>query len=180
MVRAYGDPVVQSVEVLLDADLEAAVRDEWEALVDAGLVRQLRRGGEPAVPHITVGVATSIPAEVEDALQAIDHGVGMELRLGGLLLLGGHSSVLVRAVVPTRRLLELQATVAATLHGCPGLPDTMAPGRWTPHVTLARRLSPPDLGTAVELLGGTTSHEGSVAGMRRWDGDARRAWALDG
>jgi len=172
--------VVQSVEVLLDAHLEALVRREWEALVDAGVSRELRRGGDPAVPHITVGVAASIDAEVEAALREMDHRVGLELRLGGLLLLGGRSSVLVRVVVPSVPLLDFQTTVWNVLRGCPGLPDTMAPGRWTPHVTLARRVGSSDLQKAVDLLGGRTSAEGSVAGMRRWDGDARRAWALDG
>ena len=172
--------MVQSVELLLDARLESTVRHEWEALVEAGVTRRLRRGGEPAVPHITVGVAASIPAQVEDALQAIDHGVGLELRLGGLLLLGGRSSVLVRLVVPGAQLLDLQATVWTSLQQCPGVPDTMAPGRWTPHVTLARRVGSSDLATAVDVLGARTSAEGSVAGMRRWDGDARRAWALGG
>lgn len=172
--------MVQSVEVLLDAHLEALVRREWEALVDAGVSRELRRGGDPAVPHITVGVAASIDAEVEAALREMDHRVGLELRLGGLLLLGGRSSVLVRVVVPSVPLLDLQATVWNALQGCPGMPDTMAPGRWTPHVTLARRVGSSDLQKAVDLLGGRTSAEGSVAGMRRWDGDARRAWALDG
>jgi hypothetical protein len=172
--------VVQSVELLLDARLEAVVRDEWRDLVEAGVTRQLRRGGEPAVPHLTVGVAASIPPHIEDALRVIDHGVGVELRLGGLLLLGGRSSVLVRLVVPSSPLLDLQATVWSTIQNCPDVPDTMAPGRWTPHVTLARRVGPSDLATAVDVLGHRTSAEGSVAGMRRWDGDARRAWALDG
>ena len=172
--------MVQSVELLLDARLEAVVRDEWEGLVEAGVTRQLRRGGQAAVPHITVGVAASIPPHIEDALRVIDHGVGLELRLGGLLLLGGRSSVLVRLVVPSSPLLDLQATVWSTIQNCPDVPDTMAPGRWTPHVTLARRVGPSDLATAVDVLGHRTSAEGSVAGMRRWDGDARRAWALDG
>jgi hypothetical protein len=172
--------MVQSVELLLDAHLEAMVRREQQALVDAGVARQLRRGGDPAVPHLTVGVAASIPPDIEDALRAIDHGVGLELRLGGLLLLGGRSTVLVRVVVPSLRLLEVQATVWETLRGCPGMPDNLAPGAWTPHVTLVRRVRSSDLSTAVDLLGGRTSAGGSVAGMRRWDGDARRAWALDG
>ena len=172
--------MVQSVELLLDARLEAMVRHEWEALVEAGVTRRLRRGGAPAVPHITVGVAASIPAKVEDALRAIDHGFGLDLRLGGLLLLGGRSSVLVRLVVPSAALLDLQATVSEALRKCPGVPDTMAPGRWTPHVTLARRIGSSDLATAVDVLGGRTSADGFVAGMRRWDGDARRAWALNG
>ena len=171
--------MVQSVELLLDAHLDAMVRREQQALVDAGVARKLRRGGDPAVPHLTVGVAASIPSDIEEALRAIDHGVGLGLRLGGLLLLGGRSTVLVRLVVPSVPLLELQATVWETLRGCP-MPDNLAPGTWTPHVTLVRRVSPPDLSIAVDVLGGRTGAEGSVAGMRRWDGDARRAWALDG
>lgn len=172
--------MVQSVELLLDTRLEATVQREWDSLVDARVIRRLRRGGRPAVPHITVGVAASIDAEVEDALQAIDHAIGLELRLGGLLLLGGRSSVLVRLVVPSVSLLELQATVWNALRDCPGVPDTMTPGRWTPHVTLARRVGPSDLATAVDLLGSGSGPVGTVAGMRRWDGDARRAWALSG
>lgn len=172
--------MVQSVELLLDARLETAVRDEWEALVEAGVTRELRRGGEPAIPHVTIGVAASIPPDVEDALHAIDHGVGLELRLGGLLLLGGHSSVLVRLVVPSSPLLDLQATVWSTLRDCPDVPDTMTPGRWTPHVTIARRVGSSELATTVGVLGHRTRAEGTVAGMRRWDGDARRAWALGG
>jgi hypothetical protein len=168
------------VELLLDARLDATVRREQEALVDAGVARQLRRGGDPAVPHLTVSVAASIPPDIEEALRAIDHGVGLQLRLGGLMLLGGRSTVLVRAVVPSVPLLELQAMVWETLRGCPGMPANLAPGAWTPHVTLVRRVGPSDLPTAVDALGGRTSAEGSVAGMRRWDGDARRAWALDG
>lgn len=171
--------MVQSVELLLDVNLEATVRHEWEALVDAGVSRSLRRGGEPAVPHITVGVAASVPAHVEHALREIDHGVGLELRLGGLMLLGGRSSVLVRLVVPSVPLLDLQATVWTALQGCPGMPDTMTPGRWTPHVTLARRVGSADLSAAVDLLGGRTGAEGSVARMRRWDGEERRSWVLD-
>jgi 2'-5' RNA ligase len=168
------------VELLLDTHLDAMVRREQEALVEAGVARQLRRGGEPAVPHVTVGVASSIPADVETALRTIDHGVGLELRLGGLLLLGGRSTVLVRLVVPSVPLLELQARVWAALRGCPGMPENLEPGRWTPHVTLVRRVTPSDLSAAVDVLGGQTNAEGSVAGMRRWDGDARRAWALNG
>ena len=170
--------MVQSVELLLDPTLEAVVRQEWEILVAARATRQLRRGGDPAVPHVTVGVAASIPADVEAALQSIDHGVGLEIRLGGLLLLGGHSSVLVRLVVPTAPLLELQAKIWTAMQDCPGMPDTMRPGRWTPHVTLARRFRSSDLPQTVELLGGRTGSVGVVAGMRRWDGDQRRGWLL--
>ena len=168
----------------------------WSCLLDAHLERwcgaSRRPWSTPAWPGSCVAAAI-LPSrtspsgsrrrylpEIEDALRAIDHGVGLELRLGGLLLLGGRSTVLVRVVVPSVPLLELQATVWETLRGCPGMPDNLAPGAWTPHVTLVRRVSPSDLSTAVDVLGGRTSAEGSVAGMRRWDGDARRAWALDG
>ncbi|RYJ05522.1 MAG: hypothetical protein EON52_11120 [Actinomycetales bacterium] len=61
----------------------------------------------------------------------------------------------------------------------PGQPPTTAPGAWTPHVTLARRLDPAQLAAAFAALAERPRElEGSIAVARRWDGDARRTWDL--
>jgi hypothetical protein len=69
-----------------------------------------------------------------------------------------------------------------------------APGRWTPHVTLASRLSPDQLARAVEVLAdaeearAATAPEdpavpvppgaGLLVALRRWDSDARTVTIL--
>jgi hypothetical protein len=52
------------------------------------------------------------------------------------------------------------------------------PGRWTPHVTLARGLDAAGVGRALEVLGGSGPIEGAAVDCRRWDSQARRAWSL--
>ena len=60
------------------------------------------------------------------------------------------------------------------------LDDSLASGRWTPHVTLALRLAPEQLGSAVQVLASTPRDlVGRVSGLRRWNGDARRAWTVE-
>jgi len=74
--------------------------------------------------------------------------------------------VLARSVVPTAALLRLHADV----HGAAGegedLPHTAA-GRWTPHVTLARRVRLADIAAVLPLIGGEI--RGRAGRLRRWD-----------
>ena len=50
-----------------------------------------------------------------------------------------------------------------------------APGRWSPHVTLARRVAVEQLGGVVQALGPVDDLEAVVRSCRRWDGDAKVA-----
>ncbi|KAA1380161.1 2'-5' RNA ligase family protein [Aeromicrobium fastidiosum] len=171
--------MVQSVELVLDEGLDARVREEWAALRDAGLPSQARHTGASNAPHVTVGVADLVDAEGEAALAGIDYGPDSPLRLGGLLVFGGRTSVLSRAVVPTAGLIATHLAVQAALDGAPGRPDTTRPGAWTPHVTLARRLDPDQLAAALSVLADRPRElVGTIRGARRWDGDARATRAV--
>lgn len=75
-----------------------------------------------------------------------------------------------RLVIPSRALLSVHADVTEILG--PGLPH-LEPDRWTPHVTLARRLLPEQVGTAIGLLLGAPDIDGRSTAVRRWDGDNR-------
>ncbi|MFF3179424.1 2'-5' RNA ligase family protein [Rhodococcus pyridinivorans] len=171
--------MVQSVELLLDAPLDTAVRDEWTRLLDAGLHSQGRVRSESNRPHVTLFVAHALPDELEDALQATITVRRITLRLGGVVIFGGRYATLARTVVPSIELLELQARVFEVLSECPGIPAHIRPGEWTPHVTLARRVPAARIGTAV-LAAQTPERQltGSSAGVRRWDGEAKREWLL--
>ena len=46
------------------------------------------------------------------------------------------------------------------------------------HVTLARRLVPAQLGRALRIAGKPAEIVGSVAGLRRWDGNSKREYPI--
>ncbi len=52
------------------------------------------------------------------------------------------------------------------------------PGQWTAHVTVARRVVPAQMGRAVRIAGKPSEIEGSIAGLRRWDGNAKREYPI--
>jgi 2'-5' RNA ligase len=146
-----------------DAATEAAVRAEWDALAAAGLSSAGAHTGASNRPHVTLLVRTSLSAI--DAAPLLREPV--PLVLGAPVLFGaGERRVLARAVVPSARLLGLHADLHAVAGAGDDVPHT-APGEWTPHVTLARRLRTADLERALALVGGEV--HGFAASLRRWD-----------
>lgn len=165
--------MVQSVELVLDPAAEAEIRRQWRVLSAAGI-------HSPAPdhrPHITVAVAREIWPRLDRVLAAQPFRP-MPVRLGGLLIFGARRPILVRLVVPTEELLAVQRRIAAVVDGCPGIPATMRPSAWTPHVTLARRLSTERLAQAIAAVGADRDRAATVVGIRRWDGDRRIEWPI--
>ena len=86
--------------------------------------------------------------------------------------------VLVRQVAPSIGLLRLQDQVGEV---CGAAADGhFGPGRWSPHVTLARRLPTDQIGRALEVLGAApiSRCRARVTRCRRWDGSRKVAWLL--
>ena len=169
---------MQTVELLLDAAADAAVRCEWDALAAAGLPSQALHTGPTNAPHVTLAVAREVPPAVEAALPAAVDGLPVAGALGALVVFGSRRVALARLVVPHPDLLALHARVAALLRDCPGVPGYVLPGAWTPHVTLARGLTPGQVGSALEVLGHLDGIDGTLVTARRWDGEAREARPL--
>ncbi len=171
---------MQSVELLLDPAIDAAVRAEWAALSAAGLPSQADHRGETNAPHISVLVAEGFPDE--EPLAPVAAVLPLPVRLGAPVVFGGRQLVLARLVVVDRPLLDLQAAVVDALAGATDLSPHTVPGRWVPHVTLARGIAADRLATALGALrterGGVPELVGEAAVLRRWDSDARRAWAV--
>lgn len=170
--------MVQSVELLLDEAGDAAVRGQWERLAAAGLPSQARQRDASNRPHVTLAVRRRVHPEAEPALRSVVEALPLPLRLGEVACFGRRRFVLVRLVVPDAALLALHAGVAAGLGADPDAFRNMAPGRWTPHVTLGRGIALGDVPRALALVGGAPEHPGQAVGCRRWDGDARREWQL--
>ena len=90
-------------------------------------------------------------------------------------MFGRAKVVLARLVVPTIELLDVHDEVCRLClpHLQPGPLSNAVPGQWTAHVTLARRLVPAQLGRALRIAGKPPEIVGSVAGLRRWDGNVQ-------
>jgi 2'-5' RNA ligase len=176
--------MTQSVELLLDEQSEARVVRQWRSLEEAGLPSQSRHRGETNRPHVTLAAVPSVAEDAEEPIARIcAQRLPLEVRLGALALFGDDPVVLVRLVVLTAELVALHASVAA--HLVLGGDSLVAPGRWTPHVTLARRLPVDQVPAALRVLAAATEAddrrlgvEVRLAAARRWDGAARQAWPL--
>ncbi len=157
---------MRTVELLPDAGLDAAVRDAWARLVAAGLPSLGRHPHPTNRPHLTLASAPALPP-----LGAVLGALPVPVRLAGVLAFGGERGALVWAVVPGRALLDLHAAVAAALDL--DSDSHHAPGRWTPHLSLALRTTPDERGAAVAALAGLPEVAGAFTAARSYDGTAR-------
>jgi 2'-5' RNA ligase len=168
--------MVHSVELVFDPDTEAAVRNIWAGLAEVGIP------GQPpgSRPHTTLTVAQRIDAEVDALLAALVSRFPFSCRIGAPLLFGRSRAVLARLVVPTTELLDLHAEVHRLClpHLTPGPMANATPGQWTPHVTMARRVVPDQLGPALRIVGEPPELVGNVVGLRRWDGNSKREYPI--
>lgn len=172
---------LHSVEGLLDATTDTEVRREWQVLVEAGLPSQARHQGATNAPHVTLSAAGVVPDYVEARIaRALDGRAPVPVRLGPLVVMGSRRYVLARLVVPSAGLLDLHQAVSAAMAGAPDVPDQVRPGRWMPHVTLARGLGSRQVGDALAALGRARPLEGVLESVRRWDPDAGRTWQVGG
>lgn len=153
-----------SIELLFDPATEAAVRAEWDALAAHGMSSLARHTSESNRPHVTLLARTDLARF--DAHALLDRPP-FDVTLSAPLLFGaGERRVLARSIVPTAEMLDTHAAVHAVARGGDDAPHT-APGAWTPHVTLARRLRVVDLAAAIDHVG--EEMYGRAVGLRLWD-----------
>ena len=114
------------------------------------------------------------------ALSDLVADLDLAVVLGALTLFGPHRDryVLVHQVVPSGELLALQTRVAEVCGA--GAGSHFGAGRWTPHVTLARRVRGAELPDLLHVLAGCSAvdHPVRVTRCRRWDSVERRTWLL--
>lgn len=165
---------VVSIELLLDAASEAAIRADWQRLADAGLSSLAAHTSPSNRPHITLLARPSL-----HALRGADVAARLPIpvRLGAPVLFGdGDRRVLARLVVPTAELLALHRRVHAAAGTSESDAAHTAPDAWTPHVTLARRMRLDALRQALDSLGPAV--DGEAVSLRRWDSASARVTDL--
>ena len=171
--------MAQSVELTLDPVTDLAITEQWRRLAEAGLPSARRPvPSEHHRPHITLFASDAVSPAADQALPALVGELDLRVRVGAVLLFGPRRNayVFVRQVVPSAELLDLQQRVAelcgANRYG------QFGPGRWSPHVTLARRIRTEQIAPALDLVATDDELDAHVTQCRRWDGDARTAWWL--
>ena len=160
MQTPYGRGV-HTVELLLDDELDAAVRAVWDRLAAAGLASLALHPHPTNAPHLTLAAGAVLPAR-------LDLPLPLPVTLDGTVRFDGRAAVLAWRVVPTPELLAVQADVWRAVADDNPL---RAPGAWVPHVSLARRVPP---GFAAEV----GVRHGRFVAARSYDTETRTVVSL--
>lgn len=164
-----------SVELIPDAVLDRAVREDWDRLLGADLPSAGRNPAPSNRPHVTLGVRERLEPSAFSGIAAM---LPLPLELGGVVLLGHRDRyVLARHVVVTARLLDIHRRVAEIAGRPEPRYSNTGPDRWTPHITLARGLTAMRLATAMRLIK-APNLVGEAIGLRVWDAETRAVTTL--
>ena len=163
--------MVHSVELLFDADTEAALCRIWDELAAADMPAP----GAGRTAACDAGSRRPDPARRRSAVDGGGATAAIACTVGAPLLFGRSNAVLARLIVPTAELLALHAEVHRICgpYLLPGPMPHSLPGQWTAHATVGRRVGGLRLEQAVHLAGEPPEIHGAVAGLRRWDGTER-------
>lgn len=132
------------LEAYLDPESDAKVRHLWRVLNERGMGDSNLRND--STPHLTLTTcATLDEAAAQAALALVARRAPIPLSLRGLAIFPGERATLYLPAVPSVALLDLQ-------RACAEVAGDAVEGRWTPHVSLARRLPSVALPGAVGVL----------------------------
>jgi 2'-5' RNA ligase len=167
--------MVHSVELLFDDETDAAMRRIWDELTETG-VRSLAGSTSPSNrPHVTLAVAEHMDDGVNDVLRPLLRKLPLACTIGAPMLFGRGPFTLVRPLIPSAELLALHAAVhdVCLPYMSPGPLPHAAPGHWTPHVTMARRLKAEKLSDALSVHRMSRDRRATAVAIRHWDGNNR-------
>jgi hypothetical protein len=172
--------MVHSVELLFDDETDAAMRRIWDELTETG-VRSLAGSTSPSNrPHVTLAVAEHMDDGVNDVLRPLLRKLPLACTIGAPMLFGRGPFTLVRLLIPSAELLALHAAVhdVCLPYMSPGPLPHAAPGHWTPHVTMARRLKAETLAEALSVQRMSRDRRATALAIRHWDGNNRVEHAI--
>lgn len=162
-----------SVEMVPDDRVDSAVRADWSALIEAGLPSAGRHPSDSNRPHVTVALCDELPADAIAGLRSLAEALPLACSWGGVTVFpAGERFVLARPLVVTAELLAVHRRIVGFLGPPPERYAVTAIDGWTPHLTLARRVTGEQVGRALALLGAEPV-AGEITGMRLWDAERK-------
>lgn len=166
---------MRSVDLTFEDSADQAIRNDWAALAGLGLPSLASHTSPSNRPHITLVAGAELV--VAPGAQEIEDLLPIVVGFSGLVAFpaGRGKFVLARLVVPSRDLLQLHARLHRHSRGAY---THTGPDAWTPHVTLARRMTSEQLGAAVDALDVMPAARCTEA--RLWDSSTRTITPLGG
>ena len=146
---------------------DAAVRDLWHRLDDAGVPSLARHSHRRHRPHVSLAVAGAIPPRTRDALRADLALLAMpRLWLYTLGTFPTEQNVLFLGAVVDTELLAVHSAAHDVLAGRVRQPWAyFLPGAWVPHCTLAHDLTASQLAAGLAALHPIAPIRADVAGL---------------
>ncbi len=140
-----------AVEMYMDVDSEARIRDTWEALAEAGIKSSMPDAGYR--PHVSLGVCEDLDVDgLAKELSSFAESVSpFELTLSSVGLFPSSEGVIFLGVTPTRRLLDVNGAFHQFFGKYAKSQRDYHVGRWVPHCTLAFDLPDGMLSEAIEV-----------------------------
>jgi 2'-5' RNA ligase len=141
-----------AIELCLDENAEARIREIWERIARAGLPSRLLEFGH--TPHVSLGVCAQLDpiafaarlaefASREPKLHATFVSLGTFSNRQGVVFLG---------LITTPELIALHARFDALFTTAARDPwEYYRPGRWVPHCTLTTALDPAQVASALAV-----------------------------
>ena len=159
--------MAHALELFFDEGADAAVRELWRRLDEAGVPSVAARGHQRYRPHVTMAVAGTMPPATREALRSDLATLSIpDLWLYTLGTFPGEDSVLLLGAVVDTELLAVHAAAHDTLAGRVRDPSAYYfPGAWVPHCTLAHGLTPSQLSSGFAALQPTEPVRASVTGV---------------
>ncbi|MCF8570692.1 2'-5' RNA ligase family protein [Gordonia sp. HY002] len=174
--------MAQSIELLIDEEAQARVRDVWGALDAIGLRTPASVHWSTARPHCTLlaGSAIDESGAAHSGMAAVAQRLPFSVLLGAPVVFSSRSTFTIAAsVVPSADLVSVHAAAYRLCSDAViDLGSHCAPGSWTPHVTMARRVPASAIAEAVACVGEPITAR--VSAIRLWNGETKTETVVTG
>jgi len=159
--------MAHALEAFFDDEADAAVRELWRRLDEAGVPSLATHSHRRHRPHVSLAVAGTIPPKTRDALRAELGLLAMpRLWLYTLGTFPTEQNVLFLGAVVDTELLAVHSAAHDVLAGRVKQPWAyFLPGAWVPHCTLAHDVTGEQLAAGFAALHPVTPIRAAITGL---------------
>lgn len=157
--------MAQALDLFFDAEADAAVRELWRRLDNAGIPSVATRTHQRHRPHVTLAMGASIPSAARKALRSELGALSLpDLWLYTLGTFPGEEPALLLGAITDTEILAVHTATHDALAGKVTQPSAYhLPGAWIPHCPLARGITRNELSAGFAVLHPTEPIRAAVA-----------------